>query len=580
MSLMTESLLLEAQSLRSEGEHDDSIDLLRTVLSQCNSDLRRLAQRGVLHGTIDDACKSDGSEMNAEQATTLITTRQLRQTAAYQLALQLLQRAGVQQHRNNINIAHPIKCHESLSVREDEREADRLLWKLGYRLRLSSLALGYPSCDCIGYKEKTKLNNVDTQKALQMPVIVIDNALPSIFFYALQHGFREKSRYWSEFYCKVNSGESQSNSDIPQQTKANQFASHNIPLPLDKTHPSQSVAQNVQDAKSLFEQVAIIVQDRLRKQFADIVNATSVEVWSHRRPPDGQHQLHYDMDEILLWKRRRETCQQHAGGRASKRHKTSHESATNTIICKDGEEGRVPMRRSKEERVSCPIVSCVLTIYVPKCTSCHVCGAHGNSSAPTIICNQSITNPKRSCKSNIGRLCYPSPNRLVAFDGSLLHGVVPGIPVPSFKSSCSSDDSASSDGGFDDQRFTLMMGFWKDVCLTDNNEDRVKGEISAEAIGPNVPFASLQQRIPWTNEFNPVPVSDADFSSGAGEGDCSRNEGGGTTIEPLWLPVKTNDDVPFGKYADYDGLTQFHGRYFLTTNDTEDIDSQVMSITG
>ena len=40
MSLMTENLLLQAQTLRIEGIIDASIDLLRVVISQCNSDLQ------------------------------------------------------------------------------------------------------------------------------------------------------------------------------------------------------------------------------------------------------------------------------------------------------------------------------------------------------------------------------------------------------------------------------------------------------------------------------------------------------------------------------------------------------------
>ena len=39
MSLMTESLLLHAQSLRAGGEMDSSIDALRVVLSQCAPDI-------------------------------------------------------------------------------------------------------------------------------------------------------------------------------------------------------------------------------------------------------------------------------------------------------------------------------------------------------------------------------------------------------------------------------------------------------------------------------------------------------------------------------------------------------------
>ena len=114
---MTESLLLQAQSLRLKGDMNGSIDLLRIVLSQCNSDLRVVGERSA-------------------RSMDTTTTRKIRQMASYQLALLLLQISGRSQFVNK---------GETNSSKSDEYEADGLLWKLGYRLRLSSLAFGYPS---------------------------------------------------------------------------------------------------------------------------------------------------------------------------------------------------------------------------------------------------------------------------------------------------------------------------------------------------------------------------------------------------------------------------------------------------
>merc|ERR1712194_417711 len=86
MSLMTQSLLLQAQSLRLEGESDASIDLLRIVLSQCDADLRSV------HHTDDDDNSDDCSHPQRQHI--MDTTRQINQMGSYQLALLLLQRSG------------------------------------------------------------------------------------------------------------------------------------------------------------------------------------------------------------------------------------------------------------------------------------------------------------------------------------------------------------------------------------------------------------------------------------------------------------------------------------------------------
>jgi hypothetical protein len=112
--------------------------------------------------------------------------------------------------------------------------------------------------------------------------------------------------------------------------------------------------------------------------------------------------------------------------------------------------------------ISCPIVLCVLTLSVPTSTQCLTCGESSNC-APIIVCNQSIIlkrcNSQSSCcatatmSSNVGYLCFPMVNRLLAFEGSLLHGIIPGIPTlqcqSSVLSSMSSDDDDDDDSYYD-----------------------------------------------------------------------------------------------------------------------------------
>ena len=553
MSLMTESLLLEAQSLRLEGDIDTSIDLLKTVVSQCNSDLAS-QQNHTTDGN------GDRSTTNAD---TVHNTRQLRQVAAYQLALLLLQRSG------------RMRVGEVDTGKGDENEADELLWQLGYRLRLSKMAFGYPLCCSCRQKVNTEPSREES--SIRPPLTTIDNLLPPSIFQALQHAFRPDSRYWSEFYCKVNNETSQQvdgvGDDISQKPKANQFASHNIPLPsYDASSGSKSLLHHFQHStKSMLEQIAIFAQHQLKEHFPDLTKATSVEIWSHRRPPDGQHQLHYDLDEILLYQQRKkleqeqndEGSSEHARG--TKRQKTGNEGGKNA--CRDS--------------VSCPIVSCVLTINVPSQSgSCSICGDRGNS-APTLICNQSISH-RNGNKSTIGWLCYPHPNRILAFEGSLLHGVVPGIPFAQSSNSSDDDGSSSCDDFYDvdfsdakrkpdkGQRITLMMGFWKDVCLTTPDENS-KGS----PMGPNVPFDRLLKSTnAWAEEFKPIVISEKDI------GHISTTNTIIDDIDPLWVPVQNKSmegEKAFGEYAPSEEAKQFSGRFFLKSLEPTDIDHNVLS---
>ena len=419
---MTQSLLMEAQSLRLEGDIEGSIALLRVVVSQC----------------VDDANREGHHASNELHL-------KIWQMASYQLALLLLQKSG-----------------RSRDVTASEVEADTILSMMGYRSRLSVKAFGYPTCDCA-------IGKSSCSKKTSIPLLVIDDALPQSIFDALRNSLRPCSRYWTEFYVKTTCND--------DEDKHRTFASHNIPL--NSTNRLTSV-QLIENSSSLIEQIAIILKHRLSHRFPSIMAATSVEVWSHRRPPDAHHQLHYDMDEIALWKYKQRKLDGHdsdkQNGRENKRQKIDH--------CTEDEKSE-----QVEDCISsmiCPIVSCVLTVNVPNETkSCNNCNNLGDG-APTLVCNQHLFGNK----TNEGWLCYPRLNRLVAFDGSLLHGVMPGIPA-----------LVSHE---DNHRVTLMLGFWKDVTLTVADDNASK----TYKIGPNVPLpASL------LDEFKPVVVGESLRSS-------------------------------------------------------------------
>ena len=481
---------MEAQSLRLEGDIDGSIAVLRIVVSNCNADA------------------DEGAAVDAKHQ----MTHQLWAMASYQLALLLLQTSG--------------RCCNQAS----EREADKILVKLGYRLRLSTKAFGYPACECAGDKSRCEMK---TNKNSTLPLLIIDDILPQPLFKALRHSMRPKSTYWTNFYSKTIEGRFDHEGD-----KRRIFASHNVSLPKST---ELTYTECIQNASSLIEQVAIIIKHCLLKHFPSVSAASSAEVWAHRRPPDAQHQLHYDMDEIRL----------HA---LKQRHK--HEC--NSSPTRDKKKQKVDNcsdERSKSNQAEelsrikndlCPIISCVLTVNVPnKTKKCDRCGRHGDG-APTLVCNQSVLGRR----SNEGWLCYPRLNRLVAFEGSLLHAVVPGLPSEPLDED---DDDYS--------RVTLMMGFWKEVTLT-----TVPDKISqCLTIGPNVPFPSS-----LLCEFKPIAFDENTFT-------IQRNHA--TTVEPtlvkpLWTEIDQDDDSNGVATTERD----FSGRFFLKSTDPTEIDKTVLGI--
>lgn len=539
-----------------------SIDLLRTVLSQCDSDIKAAASAAL-----------DGAECEVIAADTIKAVWRMRQLAAYQLALLLLQRDGRCYYMKYCNTTLAFRA-ESTSDDEqsDEKEAEDLLSRLGYKTRLSARAFGYQSCSC--------RYNISISSCRDLPFRIMDDVLPSQLFEALQSAFRSDSRYWTELYSKVNNGNDSSwleySNHGPTSTKRNQFVSHNIELPpmsarncratssevpSSAGNPHPLLLQAVQNAKSIIEQVAIITKYKLTPYFPELKDAQSVEVWCHQRPTDGSHQLHYDMDEIRLRERRERLLAASTAAAAQMQQKTKRQKVDASDTHNQG----------KNDGIFCPMVSCVLTIYVPSCShACLDCGETSRA-APTIVCNQSILNHNQTqanfqSNDNMkGWLCYPKPNRLLAFEGSLLHGVVPGIPELNGCVHGSESDSAESDDGYSNannqpQRVTFMMGFWA-------NGVRTQGEL-----GPNMPLPNINgKHLSWTSEFTSIEINDLDELQSNHSTDSTNTA---IEVNPLWKPIH-HDSSTFGEYANDDAM-QFSGRFFLRSDCTSEIDDEVL----
>ena len=153
----------------------------------------------------------------------------------------------------------------------------------------------------------------------------------------------------------------------------------------------------------------------LRSHFPALKEATKVEMWAHNRPHPSGHQFHFDSDN----------------------------------------EGRGGIIRN-------PIVSTVLYI-----TAENGCGG------PSIVTNQTLKDKRLATR---GWMCYPKVGRLVAFDGKVLHGVVPGKGIRPGR------------------RVTLMFAFWKDIRIR-----------NGEGSGAARPFPLLDSTsskdVSWIQEF-------------------------------------------------------------------------------
>ena len=129
------------------------------------------------------------------------------------------------------------------------------------------------------------------------------------------------------------------------------------------------------------------VHNHLKEDFKLLKASTCVEMWAHNRPHASGHQLHFDSDD----------------------------------------EGRGGVRN--------PIISTILYLT-------------GDSGGPSLVTNQKLVDTELASK---GWLAHPKQARLVAFDGRVLHGVIPGK------------------GQGSQRRVTLMFAFWRDIKVRKGN---------------------------------------------------------------------------------------------------------------
>jgi len=183
--------------------------------------------------------------------------------------------------------------------------------------------------------------------------------------------------------------------------------------------------------------VAIIrhIQKVTANAFPDVVNATAAEWWCHSRPHSSGHQLHFDSDD----------------------------------------EGRGGVRN--------PIISTVTYL------------------APAGIGGETLVTAQATSATSLartGHLCAGRRNRVLAFRGDLLHGVVPGA-------GCGSNHKKG-------RRVTFMVAFWKRLTIQDK-----------PGAGSARPFSRVEGE-PWAqNLVKPAPKIEANSAKKAKPTKTARN---------------------------------------------------------
>eukprot|EP00931_Biecheleriopsis_adriatica_P079300 TRINITY_DN52705_c0_g1_i1.p1 TRINITY_DN52705_c0_g1~~TRINITY_DN52705_c0_g1_i1.p1 ORF type:complete len:526 (-),score=105.59 TRINITY_DN52705_c0_g1_i1:34-1611(-) len=180
-------------------------------------------------------------------------------------------------------------------------------------------------------------------------------------------------------------------------------------------------------SKSTMDVAARYIRELLQKEncFPGLAEATAAEWWAHCRPHACGHQMHFDSDNE---------------GIGGARH---------------------------------PICSCVVYVEAPP-------GVGG----PTLVTDQRLSDPTLATK---GWLVYPKPGRLASYDGTYLHGVVPGH---------GKSPSTSSQ----QRRITWMVAFWHQIETRPFGADGLAGS-SRPLPDPAAPLTAGPKTYTWHQEL-------------------------------------------------------------------------------
>jgi len=299
------------------------------------------------------------------------------------------------------------------------------------------------SCPVPGVDEGKKSGNIKDH------AVLLDNCLSPALLESLRAAFHPDGAFFSDHSYFSDGGD--------------RFFSYNVPLCLqDREKKKMNLISEA--AAHLLPILQTNFPNRLLKKESGSGGGsksavTSVEWWCHARRPGEAHQLHFDLDEAKLEKIRQSNLK--------------------------------PKQKAKAMEDIHPLVSVV--IYLEE-----------GSGAPTLVTNQRLQEDSIADK---GWLAFPRQNRALAFDGRLLHGVVPRLATtPERDAPC---------------RVTLMLGFWADGVTITPAPSIAKGikGTSGKRIGKG-PVNALDVRTFGPNMKMPVvpPLSSLDQEAEAEAG--------------------------------------------------------------
>lgn len=377
---------------------------------------------------------------------------------------------------------------------------------LGFECRLSERILNYPAGAVISshsnnnnnptkskHKKNKKKhhndnnNNHHDSSLPQPPCCVVDDFLSPIELGHLQMVFGDvNSSYWTSHNYIIDK-----EPPAPYFSYVIDLKQRNINLQQQHNTNRSNNGKNKRQHQPFLRGIVdkILRQGDVAARFPSLRrDARYVELWAHNRPHASGHQLHFDSDD----------------------------------------EGR---SRQQGGFPNHPICSTVLNV-----------SSHSRVGGPTLVTNQRLRNPETThLKSVRGWLVPSTPSRLVCFDGSVLHGVIPGKGViPQTQS--------TAPGAPMPRRVTLMMAFWKDIRVR-------KGSGPGSARPWPSPKASLDVKLPdWANELNRSDV----FLEGSSLSVSSQTDTERTSIQnqpraqiiPVPRVYELLDGTPVPKYHD------------------------------
>ncbi|KAJ1449767.1 hypothetical protein M885DRAFT_500400 [Pelagophyceae sp. CCMP2097] len=238
-------------------------------------------------------------------------------------------------------------------------------------------------------------------------------------------------------------------------------------------------------------------QRTVSKSLPGVAAAKSVEVWAHAREGDGHHQLHYDLDENAL--RRADRC------------------------------------------VRSPIASSVLYVETVDDEA---------AGAPTLVVDRALGGDYRAADDDRGWLIWPKPNRLLTFNGDLLHAVVPTI--------CRRPPQGNR------KRVTVMLGWWG-------------ADVDVSAAGTLSPNVRLEDDAPWLRSALRAETAAAETAAAETPASETPAPAAFAAVPRVWHRIAADGADrrarDLGAYASDD--VTFTGRFFLRDSVAE-IDAAVV----